>query len=340
MGETNNNNTADRGTLTKPHGPTIDRSITMRFVGDWGQANFHRICSWLCQEFCDRAGPQSRVGIWSIRGGGIEALYQVQDGEVQLAVATPAKTIKDALTGDGIFNGHAMPDLRALGVLPQTDRMVLAVDTKFGVKSYDDIRRKKPALRIATSANDGTNFIGYAAFRLLEAHGISEATLNSWGGSLVKRTRPEQCLKLMEDGEVDAVIQEAIMTPWWRIVMNKPNVVPIPAEADALAKLSGDAGFVPAIVRAGFWDTLDHDLPALDFSDFVIVVRKDLPDDVAYLLTWALVETRDKIERQYHHIPPERSPLTYPLKPALMAQTSIPLHSAAKKYYMEAGHLN
>ena len=334
------NNSVNNGeSMTTRNGPTIERSITMKFVGDWGQANFHRICSWLTQEFCDRAGPRSRVGIWSIRNGGIEALYQVQDGEVQLAIATPAKTLKAALTGEGIFKGHAMPDLRALAVLPQTDRMMLAVDSKFGVKSFEDIRRTKPALRIATSTNDGTNFIGYTAARLMEAHGITDEMLKSWGGGFVYRTRPEQCTQLMIDGEVDGILQEAIMTPWWREIMSKLNVVPIAAEAKALESLSGQAGFEPATIPAGFWPSLDHDVLTLDFSDFMVVVRSDLPDDIAYLLTWALVETRHVIERQYRHIPSAQSPLTYPLVPERMAQTSIPLHPAAKRFYTEGGYL-
>ena len=61
----------------KPGQPRIERSVTLQFIGDWGQANFHRICSWLCQEFCDRAGPRSRVGIWNTVDGGIDALAAV-----------------------------------------------------------------------------------------------------------------------------------------------------------------------------------------------------------------------------------------------------------------------
>ena len=79
------------GSLTPPE-PSIQRSLTLNFVGDWGQVNFHRICSWLTQEFCDRTGPRSRVAIWSMRGGGVEVLQQVYDGEAHLAIATTCRT--------------------------------------------------------------------------------------------------------------------------------------------------------------------------------------------------------------------------------------------------------
>lgn len=276
-----------------------------------------------------------------MRGGGLEALQQVQDGEAQLCIATPARMMPAALSGEGIFAPCSpMANLRSLAVLPQRDRMMLAIHPKFGIKSYEDLRRIKPPLRIATSVDDGTNFIGYVAMRLMEAHGITEETLNSWGGSYILTTRPEQAIENMRVGKADAVLQEAIMTPWWRNLMDVHKLVPIPTEADALALLRGQHGFEPASIRAGFWDAVQEETQALDFSDFLVVVRDDMPDDIARLLTWCLVETRNEIEAQFAHIPPERSPLTYPLDPSAMAQPSIPLHAAAKQFYIEAGYLS
>lgn len=131
------------------------------------------------------------------------------------------------------------------------------------------------------------------------------------------------------------------MTPWWRQLMEEQQLVPIPAEADAMESLVGQPGFRPASIRAGFWDAESNAerIPALDFSDFLVVVRDDMPDDVAHLLTWCLVETKNNIESQYKHLDPERSPLTYPLDGAAMAKPSIPLHPAAERYYREARYL-
>jgi TRAP-type uncharacterized transport system substrate-binding protein len=329
---------ADIRRNTQPQEPTVERSITLNFLGDWGQANFHRILGWLTQEFCDRSGPRSRVRIWSVRGGGIEALHAVNDGEVQLSIATPAQLLRGTLEGGGMFS-HAMPDLRALAVLPQNDRMVFAIDPKFGVKTFEDLRQKQLPLRIATSTNDGTNFIGYVAAKFMEAHGISEEILKSWGGSYITKHRPEQTLIPALEGKFDAVLQEAIMTPWWVDLIEKRGMVPLPAEAEALELVSKELGLGSNPLPAGFWKTLDHAMPALDFSDFVVLVRDDLPEDVAYLLTWCLVETRMTIEKQYHHLPPQRSPLSYPLIPEKMAKPPLPLHPGAKRYYQEAGLL-
>jgi len=319
--------------------PVLSRSYHLRFVGDWGAANFHRICSWLCEEFCKRAGSRSRVAIWSIRGGGIEAIDLVQEGEADLCLVTPAMLMPAALTGQGIFQGRAAPNLRSLAVLPQNDRMVLGLRADLGIGSFEELHHRKPALRIATSRNDGTNFIGYVARLFMQAHGIDDATLAAWGGTYVEDTNPRDSLTRMEAGEVDAVLQEAIMTPWWAHLVESGQVVPLAADAGALARLRQDHGFRNNPLPAGYWTPLEKQIDALDFSDFVVLVRDDMNEDVAHLLTWCLVETRGAIERQYRHLPPQRSPLSYPLEPAKMATPPIALHAGAQRYYREAGLL-
>lgn len=321
--------------------PSIKRSVELRCIGDWGQANFHRILSWVTQEFCDRAGPASRTMIMSLRDGGLDSPLQVHNGQADVGICTPATLLRAAPDGKDIFESTGpMPDLRALAVLPQRDRMMFAVNPSLGVRSFSEICAKKIPLRIAVSTDDGTSFIGYVSARILDAHGLGEDTVRSWGGSWVKACRPEQVLALVESGQADAVIQEAIMTPWWRNLIETRALVPIPVEEGPMNQLSTRIGFQRATVQAGFWSTVDEDVVCADFSDFVVLVRADMADDVAYLLTWCLVETRQTIEAQYKHIPPERSPLSYPLKPANMAQSTIPLHSAAKRFYGERGYLS
>lgn len=322
-----------------PGQPRIERSVSLQFIGDWGQANFHRICSWLTQEFCDRAGSKSRVGIWNPVEGGIDAAQAVFDGEVDMAILTPACALPAALEGRSIFTGRAMPTLRALAVLPQRDRMVLALPRALGISSFAELRERKPALKIATGEDNGFNLIGYIAKRFMEAHGIDESTLNSWGGRYIESARPDLSMSRFRDGVADAALQEAIMTPWWYEAVEKRDAVLLPAEPDALAALEREHGWGTAELAADFFPNQPQALPALDFADFVIVVREDMPEDIAHLLTWCLVERREAIERQYYHLPPERSPLSYPLAPAAMAKTSLPLHEGARRYYREAGIL-
>ena len=129
------------------------------------------------------------------------------------------------------------------------------------------------------------------------------------------------------------------MTPWWQTMMTVRSAIALPAESAALTIMAETCGMGQAVMPPHYLPGCDAPLPALDFSDFVVLVREEMPEDVAHLLTWALVETRDAIERQYRHIPPDRSPLTYPLDPVKMAQTPIALHGGAARYYRSTGLL-
>ena len=132
------------------------------------------------------------------------------------------------------------------------------------------------------------------------------------------------------------------MTPWWAEIMESSKYDVLAAEPAGLTlaeKYPNSTAQDPKPIPVGFWSTLTEPLHKIDFSDFVILVRDDLPEDVAHLLTWCLVETRFAIESQYRHLKPERSPLNYPPDPTKMAQTPIPLHEDAKCYYKDAGHI-
>ncbi|KAL2843698.1 hypothetical protein BJY01DRAFT_248473 [Aspergillus pseudoustus] len=155
--------------------------------------------------------------------------------------------------------------------------------------------------------------------------------------------RPKQAIAIIHAGEVDALLQEAIMTPWRADITENRKYNALAAEPAALGhfteKYLNSAALTANPIPAGFRSNLTEPLHTLDFSDFVILVRDGLPEDVAHLLTWYLVETRFAIQSQYMHRKPNRSPLTYPLDPVKMAQTPIPLHAGAKRYYQDAGHL-
>ncbi|MGE0746357.1 MAG: TAXI family TRAP transporter solute-binding subunit [Rhodospirillales bacterium] len=318
--------------------PRIDRQVAFHFQGDWGQANLHRICGWLMQELADNCGPGSRMAVWNGRGGA-DAAHAVSAKEVDLAFMVPAISVRMALDGTGLFEGSPNPRLRAIGTMPQTDRLILAIRSDAGIGSLEQLRAKKAPLRIATSQDDGVNTIGFAAQRMMEFCGIPRATLESWGGRYLEAERPSDCVDLVRRGEANAIIHEAIMTPYWHNLADSVDLTFLHWEDAALAEMERRYRWTRATVPQGFLRGMSEELTALEFSDFLAVARDDMPDDVAYLLAWCMCERRAALERQYAHIPPHRSPVTYPLEPARIAQTTIPLHPGAERYYRDAGLL-
>jgi len=318
--------------------PRLDRDITVQMMGDWGIANLHRICGWLAAEMGARAGPGSRFATWNGRGG-TDAIAAVLDGTVDASLFVPAPFARTVVEGQGIYDGPGAERLRAIATLPQDDRLVIAVDSKYGIASLDDLRRAKPPLTMAVAMDDGCNMVGYATNRLLDAAGLSRATIEGWGGSFVEGEAPWDTIGLAIDGTADAVIFEAIMTPFWTRLQDRREMTFVPIDDDVLDALEAQYSWPRGSVPQSRFKGLAGSFQTLDFSDFLLLCRDDLDDEIAYLMTWCACETTATIESQYKHLAPEDSPLTYPLDPAKMARTSVPPHPGARKYYAEKGLL-
>lgn len=324
--------------MSRVPAPKIDRSVTMNWMGDWGRANLHRALGCLCYEFAKLAGPYTKIGIWNGRGA-LDNIQAVGRGEMDLALVVPQNFIAAAMEGKGLAKGEAFPHLRAIGHVPQHDRMIMAVRRDLGISSYDDIRKKKPKLRITTGVDDGVTYMGYAAQMMMAASGIPRATFESWGGTYVEFEEPRSCTDLMAAGGADGIIQEAVMTEYWSDLANAVDLTFIPIEPEVRDKLKSELDWESATLPKDYLRGMDREMEFMDFSHFVLTTTTDMPDDIAYALAWASVEGFGTLQRQYQHIPPERSPVSYPLDPVLAAKTPVPLHPGAERYYREAGYL-
>jgi TRAP-type uncharacterized transport system substrate-binding protein len=174
---------------------------------------------------------------------------------------------------------------------------------------------------------------------LLEAHGLPRAALERQGASFIEHDEPRQCTRAMLDGEADVIIQEAVMTSYWQELANKRDLVFLPLEPQARDLLQSEFGLPSGSLPANYLRGMDRTMEFLDFSHFLLLTTSDLPEDVAYALAWSLVERWETLEMQYRHIPPERSPVTYPIDPKAVCRVPIPLHAGAARYFREAGHL-
>src|SRR6185312_2220423 len=118
--------------------------------------------------------------------------------------------------------------LRALGTLPQDDRLVLAIDASHGVTSFAELRARKPKLRLTTAFDDGVNMTGFAAHRMLEAEGVSAATVEFWGGEMLLGEAPWDTIPRGITGEADAVLCAAVSPPYWNELCTKRKMNFIP----------------------------------------------------------------------------------------------------------------
>jgi len=326
-----------RHTSTVPP-PKIDRSFTLNFKGDWGRANLHRVLGWLGYELVKLSGPYTSFAIWNGRSG-LDNLQAVGRGQIDVSLVVPVSFVRMAVEGKGRFAGEQFPHVRALGYVPQNDRMVMAVRSDLGIRSFADIRAKKPKLRIAAGLDDGVSFMGLAAQMLMEENGIPRAELESWGGIYLEYEEPRNCTAAVLNGGADAVIQEAVMNSYWTELADKVDLTFLPVEPDVRDAFARNYGVPTATLPKNYLRGIDREMEFLDFSHFLLVTTTDLPDDIAYAMSWSLIERFGTLQAMYSHNPPERSAITYPIKPKEACRTLIPLHPGSERYFRDAGHL-
>ena len=144
--------------------------------------------------------------------------------------------------------------------------------------------------------------------------------------------RPFPLVHAFATGAANVIIQEAVMMPAWQRIADTRPVRYLDID-DAVVAGFAKLGWPTATVPKNYLPTLDRDLNTLDFADFVLLCRADLDADLAYLVTWCMVQTRKAIEGQYQHMPQDRTPLTYPLDPTRMRLSPVPLHDSARRAY-------
>lgn len=309
----------------------LSAPVTLRIKADWGQANLTRIAGWINQEIGDRAPAGSEFSIHAGRAGS-DAIAALAEGKVDIALVTPAAAARLLHDGSGPAGLPPAPWLRSLGVIGHNDKLVIAVDANLPVHTIADFASVASQLVIGTSPDDGVNAIGLAAHLALRLAGAAPDDLVRDGARFVYDERPFPLVHAFAIGEVNAIIQEAVMMPaWQRIADNRP--VRYVDWDDTVLRGFWDLGWPSAVVPAGYLPGLERDLTTLDFADFILLCREDLDPDLAYLATWCMLKTRRAIEGQYQHLPQDRTPLSYPLDPARMRQTPVPLHDSARQAF-------
>jgi uncharacterized protein len=276
-----------------------------------------------------------RIGINGDVMGGMRAPLEIGQRRVDIAYVNPAAIVAMAFRGKGYYKQKM--ELRVLGCFPSWDRIALVVAKDLGVKSLDDIARRKIPLRVSTRLSGVNNSTYYTISTILALYGLSFDKIKRWGGKVQECARPfaAERLRSIAQRSVDAIFDEGISTVggWLDQALENGYEI-LSLDPDKVKKLER-MGYTRAVLPKSRYRQCRDDVLSIDFSGWSLVTHRWLPNKLAY----AAVETID--ERQ-SVIPVDDDK---PLDMRMLCNSTgkcplqIPLHPGAVKYYREKGYL-
>ena len=272
----------------------------------------------------------------SFATGAVREIVAVAQGKISLAWVNPSVLLTMACRGKGPFRKRY--PLRAVAVFPSHDVVAFAVHESTGITSLSQIKKERFPLKLSTRRVDPLalreNSTVFTLAAVMGSAGFSFADIRKWGGEIYSVTRPSDPLRraTIESGAVNAVFDEGIKS-WGQTALDN-GFRYLPVDGAVLKPLAA-MGYRSAMMsRLGFRG-MSEDVQTLDFSGWPMIVRANMPNDVAYALCEAIEKRKDFIPTDNY-------------KPLDIAQLcanddeapyDVPLHPGAKRFYRERGFL-
>ncbi len=276
----------------------------------------------------------SGVGVEVIaRGGAIGNPTLVERGQATIALAQVATAVW-ARDGDPrAFRGVKHPNIRALAGGLNLVWMVAALSEDYIARTGNDTLEKallsnRPARIIMKPPGSSVPIV---ADMIFDALGTSRDQIKAAGGDIIQ-VATNQIPDMMRDKRADLYFESAIR--------GHPALTEV-ATITPVRFLDFSEGLLEALAKQGL---RPHPLPAwfkgqrgpTQAADCgtVLIAHKDLPEELAYLITKTICEQRDVMVRA-HRAWADFDPATS----GRVESTGIDLHPGAERYYREKGWL-
>lgn len=258
-------------------------------------------------------------------GGGIANVLQVNANTAEIGLSQ-SMLYSAALKEEEPYVSKKVVNVTGLAYIQYLYQSFFLVKEDTPVNSIDELIEKKYPLRIVLGVAGTTPEL--AARRLFAEYGVTYKDIESWGGKLYFSSFAE-AQTLMADGHVEAYIGPVLGAINQMISMTKMKL--LPWKEGALDAMVSKYAYLKKILPKNRYYFVTRDLPFMGEAN-VLVIHKNVPDDVVYNIVRGIEENADMIRE---------SGATYrSFNPAEMASdVGGPLHPGAAKYYKEKGYL-
>ncbi|OGQ83884.1 MAG: hypothetical protein A3F90_11915 [Deltaproteobacteria bacterium RIFCSPLOWO2_12_FULL_60_19] len=282
-----------------------------------------------------RGGQSDSVSL-SFAADSFREIKLLAEGKISVAWINPSASVTLAYRGTGPL-GRPIP-LRIIAVFPSWDLIGFAVHESTGIASLAQIGKERIPINLSTGPAGKRALLGspvtFAVHSVLQAAGFTIADIRKWGGKIQEVSRPSDPVRraAIEKGTIDAIFDEGIKS-WGQSALDR-GFRYLPVDGAVLRRVKA-MGYRAGVAPKSRFKGMRHDIPTVDFSGWPMVVRADMPNDVAYALCEA-IEARRKV------MPTDN------FKPLSIAQLcandeeapyEVPIHPGARRFYRERGYL-
>jgi TRAP-type uncharacterized transport system substrate-binding protein len=273
---------------------------------DWlrDRVDARSICEFIEQGVGQDASNDVQLAV-KVGRGGLDETTALFTGGADIAVVSPIAALC-LLRQFGDLQG-----LSALGVVSRRGCLVAVADAALPLRTVADLTGGTQRFTVATPADDGVSLVGFAVHRALRMAGVSAGDVR-----FTYDAEPAACFERFARGEADVVIHDPMSDPGWAAAAAVRPVTYLPW-GDRVVHGLAVQGWLPRTVPAGKLPGLDEDLTTLDCSDFAVLCRADLDNELARLIARILTRGR------------------HPAEIAAAVQTPLPLHPEAARVYAD-----
>ncbi|HOK49613.1 MAG TPA: TAXI family TRAP transporter solute-binding subunit [Sedimentibacter sp.] len=313
----------------------VEEPVDLMFISMASTTAIYTYSTTIANMLLDVLPPGSTIDVPETSPGGLTAQYSVINGDTDLVVMNGISVRwsmenEDGVMGLGKVTGGVSSLVNGLDMPHVTILFSKAFINKTNCTSMEDlVKNKVPAnFYIKQKGNLGED----AFTQVLEALNVTEEDLLSWGCTVTRDTAAN-IGTAFQDGLADITIDHLPngQAATVQLTTNTECKVIGMAEetADALAK----KGWTKGIWKAGTSKFIGHDEDILTVgAPNCLIVRSDLDEDLAYLITKTVCENKDKLvaaSAALEEFQPEKG---------WEILTDI-LHPGALRYYKEMGYI-
>lgn len=278
-------------------------------------------------EYTTEIDPE--INITVLPGSYIASIQIIDTKEGDIGMSSPI-FYRPAMNGEEPFT-QKFTSPKALGIFDggQPSIFVLFMTrSDTGITSVEQIIENKIPLKLCVTTKGSAG--EYISRRVMEECGLTYDNILEWGGEISYVTHTE-AVDLIRDGHANAwflvsgIAHGSTVELTLARDMNFLNIDP-----EIINTLKTKFGYTKYDVAEGTFKNQDSIVSTVTYGS-LLIVREDLPDDVAYILTKAVMENAEKIKENFP---------AWPIyAPTAWENTLFPLHPGAEMWFREQGFM-